>query len=121
MANIKHIFAACLILIAFPQLVLASKTHVARKSESLHSIARKYHLSVAELKAVNNMTGTRVNKGDRLIIPSNPENVSGNPEKLQTYKVSKGDTLPKIARKTGIKMSELRRINGLKGNKIQKG
>ena len=67
MVNLKQIFAACLISIVFPQLALASKTHIARKSESLHSIARKYHVSATELKAVNNLTGTRVSKGDRLI------------------------------------------------------
>ena len=124
MAHSKYLVALCLIFLVVPQLALASKTHIARKSESLHSIARKYHVSVAELKSVNNLTGVRVNKGDRLIIPSNPEVPYGKTkvtEKLRTYKVSKGDTLPKIARKTRIKMAELRRLNSLKGNRIKIG
>jgi peptidoglycan DL-endopeptidase LytE len=124
MAHIRYLSIVCLLLLAFPQLVLASKTHVARKNESLQSIARKYHVSVDELKSVNNLTGTKVSRGARLIIPShaaaqNPKvNVA---EKSRTYKVAKGDTLPRIAKKTGIKMSDLRKLNGIKGNRIKTG
>lgn len=119
-----HILLLCLIIIAFPQLVLASKTHVARKSESLHTIARKYHVSVNELKSVNNLSGTRVSKGARLIIPSATATQTRKAkvaEKARSYRVVKGDTLPKIAKRTGTKMCDLRRFNGLKGNRIKTG
>jgi cell wall-associated NlpC family hydrolase len=111
-------------LLAIPQLVLASKTHVVRKSESLHTIARKYHVSVEELKSVNNLSGTHVQKGAKVIIPSHPETQIKKQkiaEKPNNYKVVRGDTLPGIAKKTGIKMSDIRRLNGLKGNKIKAG
>jgi LysM repeat protein len=111
-------------LLAFPQLVLASKTHVARKSESLQSIARKYHVSVDELKSVNNLTGTKISRGARLIIPSHASTQNKKVrvvEKARTYKVAKGDSLPKIAKKTGVKMAELRKLNGIKGNRIKPG
>lgn len=124
MAHTRYIILICLTLLAFPQLVLASKTHVVRKSESLNSVARKYHVSVDELKAVNNLTGTHVSRGARLIIPSQatPERKKNKVvEKNSTYKVAKGDTLPRIAKKTGVKMADLRRLNGLKGNKIKAG
>jgi len=121
MIHIRTLSAICLILLSFPQLVLASKTHVARRSESLHSIARKYHVSVDELKSVNNLSSTRIEQGARIIIPSHAEQKSEKVAKLQSYKVAKGDTLPRIAKKTGAKMSDLRRLNGLKGNKIKVG
>lgn len=124
MAQLRSILLLCIMLIAVPQLVLASKTHVVRKSESLHSIARKYHVSVEELKSVNNLSGTRVQKGARVIIPSHPDAKNSkqkNVEKQKNYKVSKGDTLPGIAKKTGIKMSDIRRFNGIKGNRIKSG
>lgn len=124
MVRSRYIFFILLIIVAFPQLVLASKTHIVRKSDSLHSIARKYHVSVDELKSVNNLTGAHVDKGVRLIIPSHVDaqtRKSKAAEKAQTYKVAKGDTLPRIARKTGVKMSELRRLNGLKGNRVKPG
>jgi LysM repeat protein len=111
-------------LIAIPQLVLASKTHVVRKSESLHSIARKYHVSVEELKSVNNLSGTHIDKGAQIIIPSHPDaqvKKQKVAEKPKNYKVSKGDTLPRIAKKTGLKIADLKKFNGLKGNKIKQG
>ncbi|MGD0585421.1 MAG: NlpC/P60 family protein [Oryzomonas sp.] len=121
MKHIRILSAICLILLSFPHLVLASKTHVARRSESLHSIALKYHVSVDELKSVNNLSSTRIEQGTRIIIPSHAEQKSAKEAKPQSYKVAKGDTLPGIARKTGIRMSELRRLNGLKGNRIKVG
>ena len=124
MAHIRIAITICLILLTVPQMVLASKSHVVRKSESLQSIARKYHVSVNELKTVNNLTASHVSKGARLIIPSHPESQNQNSTaaiRNKTYKVSKGDSLPRIAKKTGVKMAEIRSLNGLKGNKIKAG
>ncbi len=124
MTHIRIAFAICLILLALPQLVLASKSHVVRKSESLHSIARKYHVSVDELKSVNNLTSTHVEKGSRLIIPSHADaklKKSANVVKQQSYTAVKGDTLQKIAKKTGIKIAELKKLNGLKSSRVKPG
>ncbi len=124
MKHTRRIFSLCLIIIAFPQLVMASKVHVARKSESLHTVARKYHVSVTELKSINSLTGTRVTKGARLIIPSSDsaQNKKARAtEKSGSYRVVRGDTLPRIAKKTGVRMCDLRRINGLRGNRVKPG
>jgi cell wall-associated NlpC family hydrolase len=124
MAHIRIVIATCLMLIFLPQIVLASKSHVVRTSESLQSIARKYHVSVDELKSVNNLTASRVSKGARLIIPSHPESQQKKTTITtlqETYKVGKGDTLPKIAKKTGVRMADIRNLNGLKGNKVKAG
>ncbi len=123
MTHTKHLFVIVILLLAFPQLVLASKTHVTRKSDSLHSIARKYHVSVNELKSVNSLSGSKIAVGTKLIIPSHKSAAKKgkNPEKSGSYKVVKGDTLPKIAAKTGVKMSDLRRLNRIKGNKVKPG
>jgi len=117
---IRLISAICLLLLALPLSALASKTHQVRTKESLHSIARKYRVSVEELKAANNLSSIRISKGTTLIIPSR---ASAQPviENCSSYTVAKGDTLPKIAKKTGKKMSELRRINNLKANKVKPG
>jgi peptidoglycan endopeptidase LytE len=124
MTQIRSIILLCIMLLALPQLVFASKTHVVRKSESLHSIARKYHVSVEELKSVNNLSGTHVEKGARVIIPSHPDvqvKKQKIAEKQKNYTVSKGDTLPRVAKKTGVKIADIRRFNGIKGNKIKMG
>ena len=124
MTHIRIVVTICLILLALPQLVLASKSHIVRKSESLQSIARKYHVSVDDLKSINNLTASHVSKGTRLIIPSHADpqqkKVASSAHQ-DTYKVAMGDTLPKIAKKTGVKMASIRNLNGLKGNKIKAG
>ena len=38
-----------------------------------------------------------------------------------TYKVRKGDNLGKIAARSGMSVAQLKRINGIKGNKVQAG
>ena len=124
MAHFRNALAACLILLALPQFVLASKSHVVRKRETLQSVARKYHVSVDELKSVNNLTASHVAKGSRLIIPSHADSQqskSGAAARPDSYKVSRGDTLPKIAKKTGVKMADIRSLNGLKGNRVKPG
>ncbi|HPX61775.1 MAG TPA: NlpC/P60 family protein [Deltaproteobacteria bacterium] len=122
MRHIKKIVLICIMVLVLPQLALASKTHLVRKNESLHSIARKYHVSVDKLKSVNGLTSTRIKVGARIIIPTNAKAKSVKvSEKSRTYKVVKGDTLPGIARKTGVRMSDLRRLNKIKGNKIKQG
>lgn len=124
MVHIRIVITICLILLTLPQLVLASKSHIVRKSESLQSIAGKYHVSVNELKTVNNLTSSHVSKGTRLIVPSHADaqqKKASSSAHQDTYKVSKGDTLPKIAKKTGVKMADIRSLNRLKGNKIKAG
>lgn len=124
MTHIRIVVAICFILLTLPQIVLASKSHVVRKSESLQSIARKYHVSVNELKSVNNLTASRVSKGTRLIIPSHAElqqKKASTSTRQDTYKVSRGDTLPKIARKTGVKLAEIKSLNGLKSSRVKAG
>lgn len=124
MAHIRIVSAICFILLMLPQLVLASKSHVVRKNESLQSIARKYHVSVDELKSVNNLTASHVSKGTRLIVPSHADPQQKKTAALprqDSYKVAKGDTLPKIAKKTGVSIASIKAINNLRNNKVKAG
>ncbi|MDA8430558.1 MAG: NlpC/P60 family protein [Geobacteraceae bacterium] len=60
----------------------------------------------------------------RLIIPSHVDVQTKKAKivaKHLTYKVVKGDTLLRIAKKTGVKIASLRLLNGLKGNRIKPG
>jgi LysM repeat protein len=101
MAHTRIVVAICLILLALPQFVFASKSHVVRKSESLQSIARKYHVSVDELKSVNNLTASHVLKGSRLIIPSHADSQhkkAATSARQESYKVAKGILFPKLQR-----------------------
>ncbi len=52
------------------------------------------------------------------ITTSNKSNSSGNPV---YYKIKSGDTLGGIAQKYGVSVSQLRRLNGIKGSNIRAG
>ena len=63
------VFLTCFILLIFPTFVFAAKTHRIKKNENLYSIAKKYHVSVAQLKTANNLVSNQVKPGATLIIP----------------------------------------------------
>jgi len=80
-----------------------------RKGDTLFSIARKYNLSVQQLADSNNLEGTTLLVGQKLILP-------------QGYTVKKGDTLYSIARELEISIEELLVINpGVEASLIKAG
>lgn len=114
----------CIIVLIFPTLVFAAKTHRVKKNETLRSLAKKYHVPLAELKSANNLVNNHVKTGDTLIIPPHTaaSDVDGNGKSTATtYKVRKGDTLTRIAKKTGISVAELKRLNSLGKKKLKPG
>ena len=120
--KIRLIPAVFMLLLSLPLTAFASKTHVVtRSSETLQGIARKYRVSVSELKTVNNLSSSRLTRGSSIIIPSQTSSGTKPIENCSTYKVVKGETLPVIARKTGVSMSTLRKLNNIKGNKVKQG
>lgn len=123
MKHAVHLIAiVCLMQLALPFSAHASKSHtVTRSSETLQGIARRYHVSVAELRAVNSLSSSRLHRGESIIIPTHTIASAPKTAHKTAYRVAKGDTLPAIARKTGIKMATLRKLNGLRNNKIKAG
>ena len=102
------------ILLAFPAFSHAAKTHKIRKNESVYSIAKKYHVSVRDLKSANNLANARIKPGAVLVIPPRAAaEATEDSSPLTSYRVRKGDTLTKVARKTGVSVAELRRLNGI--------
>lgn len=109
----------------FAQGVFADSTYTVKKGDTLYSISRRYELTVAELRAANNLSENDVLKeGARLVIPSadisNAAALSGSgagappPESgvsTKSYVVQKGDTLYGIARKFDMKLPELLALN----------
>lgn len=115
--------ALFLTLCAFPSLAHAAKTHKVRKNESIYSIAKKYHVSVRDLKSANDLAKNRINPGTVLVLPpsSAADSSADRPKAAASYKVKKGDTITRIARKTGVSVAELRRLNGLRKKRLKVG
>jgi len=121
------IIIVCVMVLMTPSLALAAKTHLVKKNETFYSLAKKYHVTVDELKGANNRVNNSIKNGDVLVIP--PHSTSAGAEtrvksgkaKAETYKVKKGDTLARISKKTGVPASELKRLNTLSRNSIKPG
>ena len=124
MNNGVRIILVCMMVLITPSLVLASNTHKVRKNESLYTLAKKHHVSVSALKAANNLVSTHIKPGDMLVIP--PSSNAARSEmplksKSATYKIIKGDSLARIAKKTGVSVKELKRLNTLNEHRLKLG
>ena len=110
-------------------------THTVKKGESLGSIAKKYHVSVSNIKKWNNMKKDTIVPGKKLIIyrsggPSSTttppkNNTNTNKGKAtpttKTHTVKKGETLSSISRKYGCTVADIKKWNNLKGNTVKIG
>jgi cell wall-associated NlpC family hydrolase len=109
-------------ILLIPSLVFAAKTHKVRKSESIYSLARKYRVSVDDIKAANGLVSSQIRKGEVLVIPPRSQSAAIDAtSSSSSYKVRRGDTLEKIARKTGVTVADLKRLNTLKSKRIKQG
>ncbi len=95
-----------------------SDTYIVKSGDTLYSIARKYGLSVNELKSLNNLTSDALSIGQ--VLKVSPNNVEPEP-KTQYYIVKSGDTLYRIANNFGITVDELKRANNLVSNTLTIG
>lgn len=112
-------------------LLFADSYYKVQKGDTLYSISRKYQITVAELRAANNLSENDVLKADqKLRIPKadigTAASLSGNtapvaePEKTVYYTVQKGDTFYSLAKKNNMTVAELLSLNGLDSSAVLK-
>ena len=112
----------CVIILSFPSLALAAKTHRVKKNETVYTLAKKYHVTVEELKSANNLVGSRLKPRTVLVIPPRTvASASSASSNASVYKVKKSETLSRISKKTGISVAELKRLNGISGSRVKGG
>ncbi|MCK9364188.1 MAG: NlpC/P60 family protein [Syntrophales bacterium] len=104
---------------------LAKQQYKVQRGDTLSSIAEKNAVTVTALKETNHLKNSKLNLKQTLIIPSAKaelETANLSPKrKAEFYSVKKGDTLSRIAAKTGVSAEELRRINNLSSTRIEIG
>lgn len=113
----------------------ASIYHTVRSGETLGSIAKKYRVYVTDIQQLNNLKGTRINVGQKLLIKEGkykaPETSSSKDEpvaqsttsssNLVYHTVRSGETLGGIAEKYKTSASNIRSWNSMRGSTIYKG
>ena len=127
-----------------PRPVYASKSssilvrHKVNKGESLKGIARRYKTTVKDIMEYNDLSTRKVTVGQVLRVPArgyakkakaekaskskslkNENKADCAPDMIVTYKAKKGDTIASIARQYGVKVSEIRKMNKIKNNKLK--
>ena len=116
-------------------------THTVRKGETLPAIAKRYGMSVAELKRGNGLKSDRLTAGAKLAVaaPAPSERKAGKteaknsknaptqtaskktPTKVTRYTVKRGDTISSIARQFKVDQDDLLRWNRVTAKTLAAG
>ncbi len=95
-----------------------------KAGDTLYGIAKKFGVTVDQLKDVNNLTSSTLTVGNILTIPTGDSSV----EETETpsigginYVVQKGDNLYSIANKYGVTVDQIKETNNLNTNTLQIG
>jgi membrane-bound lytic murein transglycosylase D len=93
--------------------------HPVAPDDTLASVARSFHVSVAELASANQLSETAGLQGvDALVVPLAPAPTSSHG---MLYTARRGDTLVSIADRFGVSLAQLRRWNHLTGTRVSPG
>lgn len=93
-------------------------THIVSKGETLYSISKKYEISMAQIKSLNNLETNVLSVNQELKIGYN---ASAEINENALYTVEKGNTLYQIARDANLSVKELKQLNNLESNIISIG
>jgi membrane-bound lytic murein transglycosylase D len=110
------------------------KFHNVRRGESLSSVARRYKVTLSQLRAANDLTSrSRIRSGQTLLIPQRPAALptASAPKTAAaaartansplTYRVQRGDTLYSIANRFDTTVQEIKKLNSLSTDRINIG
>lgn len=87
--------------------------HIVKKGDTLSSLARRYSVSVIELRELNDLKkSAKLKSGQKLLLKSDGPKM---------YTVKKGDNIWKIARKFNIEAEELMEINEIDSPSLKAG
>lgn len=104
--------------------VTGGQVYTVQRGDALARIARRYNVSVNDLKAANNLSSDVIRVGQELVIPASGSGpLPSNPPAGSTssapaasgnrYTVQSGDSFSTIARRFGVRVSDLMAINNI--------
>jgi membrane-bound lytic murein transglycosylase D len=108
--------------------------YVVKRGDVLGKIARKYHVSVSELKTWNHLISNTLKYGQKLTLWKEGRQKNDDKKlvaevssknqfkgRKQVYLVQPGDTLWSISQKAEISMAKLKKMNKLKSDDVKPG
>lgn len=91
--------------------------YIVKSGDTLYSIAKKYGLTVDELKKMNNLSSNTLSINQKLLVG----NDMSTDDNYDVYVVKSGDTLWGIASKYNTSVDKIKDINNLNSNNLSIG
>ena len=95
---------------------ISGNYYTVQRGDSLWSIAKKFGVTVNDLKDANNLSSNTLSIGQLLKIPTQEQEITSD-----TYIVKSGDSLYSIAQKYNTTVDELKKLNNLTSNLLSIG
>ena len=96
-----------------------------QRGDNLFSIAKKFNVSLEDLKKWNNLDDLQVQMGSKLALANKDENAVTEEPKTETkiveHKVRKGEYLGTIAKKYNVTLAEIKEWNDMEDNNVKLG
>ena len=90
------------------------RVHIVKNGDNFEKIAKQYKVTVSELQKANpNVDSRRLRIGQKLNVPEENKNIVFDSGEYGVYLVRPGDTLTSIAKKLGVSVDHLKKLNGL--------
>ncbi len=121
---------------------LESSYYIVKKGDTLGKIAKKFGLSIEELKAINNLQTQKLSVGQKLLVtpkaeakvreeypthrkepPQENQKAQANKREVNflIHKVSVGDTIFSLAKKYNTSVEAIKNLNGISERKLKVG
>ncbi|MDD2410035.1 MAG: LysM peptidoglycan-binding domain-containing protein, partial [Bacilli bacterium] len=110
------------ILYVFPTEIVLEKDiyYMVKPDDSLYSIAKKYNITIDELKSLNNLNNENLNVGQILLVLTE-EMINNMKKYVDMYYVQPGDNLYSIAESAGTTVEKLKAVNYLTNDLLKVG
>jgi len=116
----RRVAAALALLLLVGSEADADRTHRVRSGDTLTTIARRYRVSVTELRRANRLRGDRIRIGQQLRVPGGRASAAA-ARRAGYHVVRRGQTLSHISRRYRVSVRRLQRANGLRSTRIRAG